>query len=300
MGSDAFFLPAVLALGIVSTLQDFRVRRISNLWIILSLIYALGIHVILFVSADKQEVFWWVHNIVNVLASAMVAIYFWKQNWWGGGDAKLFICYSALIPLSHYPFGYFSYYFAAFLLLIMTFVPAAIWTFIHAQFNLIKAGKGIAYKYRPERVAEFFQLSVGFTAILFISNLLTLMLSRNFHWIMDFPLIIWLLGIGFYRVIFRLFQKRLWLACISWALAICIVTFFPFAGHLGVCTILMRSFVSWGLIFIFRLYIFRTIERYVEFSKNNNMAFAGWMFLGAVVIWYFKTVPWVMNWLHLK
>ena len=51
MSSDLFFLPALLTLGIVATLQDFRVRRISNHWIIMALVYALGVHLLLITYA---------------------------------------------------------------------------------------------------------------------------------------------------------------------------------------------------------------------------------------------------------
>lgn len=302
MRADAFFLPAVIALGVVSTLQDFRVRRISNQWIIISLAYAIIAHVGLFVSGDQQEIFWFLRSFVNVSASALVAVYFWKQNWWGGGDAKLFVCYSALVPLSHYPLVYFSYYFASFLLLIITFVPAAVWTFLHAQINLIKSGKSIFYNFHPSRARlwEFFQLSVGFTALFFLSNLFILALNQYFHWMKDFPIIILFLGIGFYKTIFRLFQKRLWLVLLSWILGICIIAFVPFFHQINIGSILIKSLASWVLIFILRQYMFRTIEYYVEWSKNNNMAFAGWMFFGMLVIWFSKMVPWLMRLFYLK
>jgi hypothetical protein len=233
------------------------------------------------------------HVFINVWASLIVAIYFWKQNWWGGGDAKLFVCYAALIPLSHYPFGYFSYYFYSFLLLIITFVPAALWTFFHAQINLIRSKKSICDDFRlsPERFWEFIQLGAGFTAILFVSNLFILVFNGYFYWIKDFPVVIWLLGIGFYKTIFRLFQHRLWLVLMSWVLGICAVAFVPFFHRAHVGAIFINSVGAWMLIFILRQYMFRTIEYYVELSQNNNMAFAGWMFLGGLIIWFSKLIP---------
>jgi Flp pilus assembly protein protease CpaA len=292
-----FFLPAIIVLGVVSTLQDFRARRISNLWIIISLVYAIMAHLYLFASGDQQETLWFLRSFVNVLASAIVAIYFWKQNWWGGGDAKLFVCYSALVPLSHYPFGYFSYYFASFLLLITTFIPAAIWTYLHAQINLIKGEKGIYYN-SPKRVfdgREFLQFSAGFTAIFFLLNLLILILNQYFYWLKDFPIIVWLFSIGFYNTVFRLFKKRLWLVVVLWILGICSVVFVPFFGQINVWRVLINNFIFFMLIVILRKHMFRTIENYVEWSKNNNMAFAGWMFLGVLVIWFSKTAPWLMR-----
>jgi len=288
MIEDAFFLPALLALGVVSTLQDFRVRRISNLWIIISLVYAVIVHLYLFLSGNPQETFWFSHTFINVLVSSIVAIYFWKQNWWGGGDAKLFVCYSTLIPLSHYPFGYFSYYFASFLLLMIMFITAAIWTFLHAQFNLIKAGKSMYYNFRPSRVGEFSQAAAGFTAIFFLSNLLIIILNQYCHWIKDFPLFIWVLSMGFYRTFLKLFQKRLWVVMFAWILGISIIIFVPVFKQINIWQILLKSFLYWALIFILRKHMFRTIDYYVEWTKNNNIAFAGWMFFGALVIWFTK------------
>jgi Flp pilus assembly protein protease CpaA len=288
MNPDTYFLSAVVALGVVSTLSDLRVRKVSNLWTIISLAYAVIVHIALFVSGNQQEIFWSLHSFVNILASTIVAVYFWRENWWGGGDAKLFVCYSALIPLSHYPFGYFGYYFASFLLLIITFVPAAIWTFIHAQIGLIKSGKNIYSNFHPskERIEEFLHISVGFTAIFFLSKLLILALNQYCHWIKDFPFLIWLFMMGFYKTVLKLFQKWSWLPFLSWGFGICIILFVPLFQHLNVWNVLSNSFVSWILLFILRRYVFRTIEHYVELTKNNNIAFAGWMFLGALIIWF--------------
>ncbi len=286
MAADAFFLPAFLILGIVSTFQDFRVRRISNAWIVLSLVYVAIVHLYLFISADQQETVWFLRSFVNVLASTFVAVFFWKQNWWGGGDAKLFVCYSALIPLAKYPFGYFSYYFASFLLLVITFVPAAIWTFFHAQFSLTKAGKSMYYNFRLARVGEFLQFGFGFTAIFFLWNLIVQFCGHYFYWVKDLPIVIWLLGIGYYKTILRLFQKRLWLVVVSWIAAISIAVFVPFFDQTNVWRVLINSFASWVIIFILRKHMLRTIEYYVEWTKNNNVAFAGWMFLGGLVIWF--------------
>ena len=292
MVADAFFLPAILALGIVSTLQDFRVRRISKWWIVISLIYAIIAHIILFFCGNSQETWWFSRAFVNVLISALVAIYFWRQNWWGGGDAKLFICYSALIPLSHYPFGYFSYYFASFLLLVITFVPAAIWTFLHAQFNLMKVGRNIFDNFKPNqvRLLEFTKFGIGFIAIFFLSNLLTLFLKNNVPSIKDFPIVIWLISIGFYRMIFKMFQNRWWLVLAVWILGACIIIFVPFFKQVNIRHILIVSFFSWIVVLILRLFIFRTIEVYVESTKNNDMAFAGWMFFGALLIWFSRLI----------
>lgn len=290
MATDILFLPAVLFLGIVSTIQDFRVRRISNLWIIISLAYAAGAHLYLFMSGDQQETLWSLRAFVNILASALVAIYFWKQNWWGGGDAKLFVCYSALIPLSHYPFGYFSYYFASFLLLLVTFIPAAIWTFLYAQIGLIKARRNIYnnFSLSKERFWEFIQLSVCFVAIFFLSKLLALILGRYFYGIKDLSVIVWLFSLGFYKIVFKLLQKWLWLLAVLWILGMCSMVFVPCLNQINVWRVVFNSFLSWMFIFILRRHVFRTIENYVEWTKNNNMAFAEWMFLGAVVVWFSK------------
>ena len=288
--ADAFFLPAVLTLGVVSTLQDFRVRRISNLWIILSLAYAASVHLYLFLCADPQETAWFLQSLINVLASALVAIYFWKQNWWGGGDAKLFVCYAALIPLAHYPFGYFAYYFASFLLLIMTFVPAAIWTFLHAQFSLIKAGKNAHAGFRIARVGEFFQISFGFTAVFFLWNLIILAFDQYVPWVRDFPIMIWLLGMGYYATILRSFQERPWLVMVVWMAGAGVIVSVPFFHQVNAWHLLINSVISWLLLFVLRRYMLKTIDYYVEWTKNNHMAFAGWMFLAALAMWFYKII----------
>jgi hypothetical protein len=137
---------------------------------------------------------------------------------------------------------------------------------------------------------EAIQFSFGFAAVLFLSNMFILILNRDFHGNKDFSMMIWLAGIWLYKTIFRLFQKRLWLVIVSWILGGCIIIFVPLFDPINVWRVLMNSFIALTLIFILRRHMLGTIEYYVEWSKNNNMAFAGWMFLGALGVWFFRSV----------
>ena len=294
MTPDILFLPAIISLGVVSSIQDLRVRRISNIGILIALGYAFIGHTVLFVLHDHQEMGWQSHYLVNGLISAVVAVYFWKQNWWGGGDAKLFICYSLLIPFSHYPVVYFHYYFASFLLLMATFIPAAIWTFLHAQTNLIREGRSIFYDFRASPLSlhhrEFAKLTLGLIAIFFLMNLFMMMLNQDAYWLKDFPVILWFLGLGFYQTAYEAFKKKPWLLILAWVLAISIAMCYPFKGPVGVWQLLGKSFIAWLVIFVSRFYILKTIDKYVERSRNDNMAFAGWMFLGVLGIWFYRMI----------
>ena len=75
------------------------------------------------------------------LAFAFVFI-IWKIGMWSTGDAKLFLAYVALLPLSVYSNGYINY-FPSLTLFINTFVPMAIFFILKM---LIQADRKIKKK----------------------------------------------------------------------------------------------------------------------------------------------------------
>jgi Flp pilus assembly protein protease CpaA len=287
MNPDVFYLPAILGLGIISTISDIRIRRISNQWIILSLIYAVIVHGVLLWIGHPQELMWIRHTVVNFLISTAVALFFWKKNWWGGGDAKLFMCYSALIPIGHYHVGYFSYYFASFLLLMATFIPAALWTFLHAQ-GKVSPQKIFMPDFKTAKIREFFEFGAGFAAVFFLWNLMTIAFNYHFHLSRDFAIVVWLVGLAYYKTFLKLFQNRFWLVVLTWVVGICLVLFLPVFSQINTGFLVLKSFIYWLVLFILQRHVLKTIDHYVEWTKDNNMAFAGWMFLGVLVIWVMK------------
>ena len=142
--SNIIFLPVILFIGCITSYEDFKISKIRNKWISMGLLYALTVYLVSWIlySLAEGPSSYLVCNFdkwcINLVISTVVAYLLWHFKMWGAGDAKLFICYSALIPMGQYSRIYFNYYFASFLLLLAVFIPATAFLFIRSTAYLIK------------------------------------------------------------------------------------------------------------------------------------------------------------------
>ncbi|MBI2134884.1 hypothetical protein HYU09_02760 [Candidatus Woesearchaeota archaeon] len=119
-------LPALLFVGIVTSYEDIKIGKIRNKWIILALVYSLAAVlltiVLLYMQNEPISSFYIKQYFTNMAFALFVGLLIWLSNLWSAGDAKLFLAYAALIPLSFYQFGYINY-FPSFIVMINTFTP---------------------------------------------------------------------------------------------------------------------------------------------------------------------------------
>lgn len=119
-------LMGVFLLGIVTSYEDHKHRQIRNKWILLALLYALAAYIavilLILLRGGTINIEYFRLYGINVIFAFITALIIWWGGLWSAGDAKLFIAYTALIPLSLYRFGYVQY-FPSYVLLINTFVP---------------------------------------------------------------------------------------------------------------------------------------------------------------------------------
>jgi len=124
----AYFLPAIIALGIITSYEDIKIGKIRNKWVILALIYAfvvysgLIVHSYFSVGINLPYLIELSTNFVFVVG---VGFGLWYFGIWTAGDGKLFIAFSALLPLSVYSQGY-QKWIPSSVLLINIFIPASI------------------------------------------------------------------------------------------------------------------------------------------------------------------------------
>ena len=153
------FLPIILFIGVITSYEDFKESKIKNKWILVGLIYSFMVYLLFWIlpkggllgsyllcNFDK-----W---CVNLLVSMVVAYLLWHFKMWGTGDAKLFICYAALIPMGQYSRVYFNYYFASFLLLSAIFIPASVFLITESFVYFVRR---FNFKNFMERSLEFVQ-----------------------------------------------------------------------------------------------------------------------------------------------
>jgi len=102
-------LPAILAIGIITSYEDVRFGKIRNKWVILALLYAFAMYsalILFYMSKGGISEGYLMELGTNFLFSLIIGFGLWYMAIWSAGDGKLFIAYSALIPLSAYSRGY--------------------------------------------------------------------------------------------------------------------------------------------------------------------------------------------------
>jgi len=309
--SSVIFLPLILGVGFVTAYEDIKSSRIDNKWIIAGLAYsflaysaigaffALSSHKI-FPAVWSNAVFYLVMNLdkwaINLLFSTLTAYLLWHFKMWGAGDAKLFICYAALIPIGQYSRFYFSGYFASFLLLLAIFIPATVFLFLRAAVYFIKrfdAGKTremavgfIKAKLVKSEAARSGKVILGFFIFLLFFRILAVILAGSIskflpNW--DILLVVSLFG---FRQLSRFFRRH---ADIMVAVFIASIAFIACkALYLREGFILeMGGLLRSVLVLMILLPLFRKVtDLYVEATARETTPFALWMFVGALLVWF--------------
>ncbi|MFH1511654.1 MAG: A24 family peptidase C-terminal domain-containing protein [Candidatus Woesearchaeota archaeon] len=121
-----FFLPAIIVFGVITSYEDFKHRKIRNKLVVLALMYAflaMAIVIILSLwrggSVNSAYLVEWFFNMCFVLVAGLTI---WFAGMWTAGDAKLFLAYAALVPLTVYQYGKVAH-FPSFAIVVNTFTP---------------------------------------------------------------------------------------------------------------------------------------------------------------------------------
>jgi hypothetical protein len=119
-------LPAILFIGAITTYEDIKIGKIRNKWVLFSLFYSLivllGVIVFLHMQNETINKGYISLYFLNIGFALFVGMFIWFCNLWSAGDAKLFMAYAALVPLSFYQYSSTNY-FPSFAILAYTFVP---------------------------------------------------------------------------------------------------------------------------------------------------------------------------------
>jgi len=165
-----FFLPGIIALGLMTSYTDIKNGKISNKHILFALIYSLIVYVILIFTVENIRVDYFVELGFMLPLMLFIGFIIWYVGLWTAGDAKLFFAYSALIPLSVYKYGALPY-FSATNILINTFIPFAFFLFVWLMFKTTMKQKLIVMKnaLQPKKLA---MLAIALFAFLWIISML--------------------------------------------------------------------------------------------------------------------------------
>jgi hypothetical protein len=165
-----YFLPWIIALGIITSIEDLKEGKIRNKYILISIFYAILANIIViivgYILAILNKQIYIVHWsyllewLVGAILSLVLGFIIWYAKLWTEGDAKLYFAYALLVPLSIYNFGYVKY-FPSLIILINTFIPLIVYYFIKI---IIKS----CMSADMEQIKKFFNIGNLITPLLLI------------------------------------------------------------------------------------------------------------------------------------
>ncbi len=309
--SNIIFLPVILFIGCVTSYEDFTISKIRNKWILMGLLYAFAVYSvswILYALAASEIIspvigkvtsdLVWIFDkwCINLVISIIVAYLLWHFKMWGAGDAKLFICYSSLIPMAQYSKVYFDYYFASFWLLVAIFIPATIFFFVRSLAYLIKKItfrniKETLPKMIKERLGKVNKIEIARTIFgFFVLFLFFRVLRQEFQNLLRGVLpnqnIVMLLPLLAFRPLSRIFKKNIKFTVIAFVFLTAYLIFKmlyswerfirEISGTLGWVIFIMVLFPT----------VKKIINLYTERITQKTSPFAHWMFLGMLIVWF--------------
>ncbi|MBU1078316.1 MAG: hypothetical protein KKH98_13550 [Spirochaetes bacterium] len=152
------FIPAILWIGVSSTLSDIKTGKVKNRLIIYGLSYGVIVYILLFLwtVARKYSVFLAIHAgethylsyhfyldvAINVILALTAGILLWKFNVWAAGDAKLFTLFCLLVPLTVYS-GEKIVYFPSLMILLNSYTIAFFYLVFTGIYKLVFQNKSL-------------------------------------------------------------------------------------------------------------------------------------------------------------
>ncbi|MFH1691158.1 MAG: hypothetical protein ABIC68_01100 [Candidatus Omnitrophota bacterium] len=302
--SNFIFLPIIILLGVITSLEDFRYNLIKNKWIVLSLAYVVLIYLSFFLASlfpnasPVYRAFFQLFDrwCINLAVSIIVSYALWKSKTWSAGDAKLFIAFCALLPLGIYRRVYFHYYFASFYFLLAIFIPATVYIFLRTFFSVITQDERKVHllsklqQIKKSNKFDLFKISIGFCGFFLFFRILRTCFESFIFINTNNQTIAILISLLLFKKITK-FLKNKWRfvligIVILMAYEICINIHTPDRFFSTIVGISFQTIV----LLIIRSLLNNFIGTYGSCgdSKKENKCFAHWIFLGALITWFLK------------
>ena len=297
------FFPVICLVGIFTSYEDFKISKIKNKWVMVGLLYSSVIYLVswaLVISGNCPEgsflrgvtsgLLWnfdkW---LINLAISACVAFAMWHFNLWGAGDAKLFICYASLIPMSQYTRIYFHYYFASFLMLLAIFIPATIPLVMKSALYFLKKIDATAIRETGKRIIsmvnkETMKVASGLLVLFLSFRALSVQFNDFLGRFFSDPYLTILISLLVFNRLSRFLKKYTAATVLLVLLLLAYYLAAPSATFLADIT--RASMQSALFLLLFPLYRI-VVNFYSSRSDHGSSSFAIWMFLGALIVWVY-------------
>lgn len=179
-------LLTIIAFGAITSYTDIKLGKIKNTHIILLLITGLIVNIFItntLLSSPLQ-------TVVNSSIALLIGFTMWCMGLLSTGDAKLFLGFSLLLPITAYKHGYIQY-FPSFVILINTFVPVALFFIVASLFRLrVKAFKTeVKRVLNPSSLLNTVLYLIGFSYVVrLVFSYLNLSMNMFLHTLILFVL----------------------------------------------------------------------------------------------------------------
>ncbi|MFH0831363.1 MAG: prepilin peptidase [archaeon] len=175
-----FFLPAILLLGGLASFWDIRHGRVKNWLVLWALAYSAVVYLLLVIylkiSGMPVNEAYISELLTNFLSAVAFSFLLYSFRFWAPGDAKLFIAFSALIPLSFYSSFHISI-FPSLVFFSNTFVISGAYLLINSIVMLCKGKKGLG---KVLDARDFFKKILILVISIFSFSWITSMFLRSF------------------------------------------------------------------------------------------------------------------------
>ncbi len=252
---DALSVLLVVVLGIVTSYEDVKYSRIRNKWVVMAIIAGFVLlalrFIIIMVTGTGVNIKYFTEFFLNFFIVFVVGVLLWEMKLWNPADAKLFLAYAALMPLSVYEWGYVNHFPSA-LLLINTFIPCFVfYTALLIIKTSAKEKLGVMKEVlQPKSLLSFFVFVFAFEWLI----------KLVFGFLKVKPQFLVTTLMLFVPLLF--FEKVLKIDSFKFALAITLMRFiFDFKNILSVATLLdiLKTFVTF---FILRYFLLNLSSRF--------------------------------------
>lgn len=302
LASNFIFLPVILFIGFITSFEDFKEYKIKNKWIIFSLVYSFSVYLFVFILnhfnlLSSYLIFSFDKWCINFVISSLVAYLLWYFKMWGAGDAKLFICYVALIPIGQYSKVYFSYYFASFLLLAVIFVLATVFLTVKTVIFFVKTfhfmntrnqihGFIVNQIIKSDKV-KVIKILLGFFFFFLLFKVVHERLYNVFgSGIPGYQNVLVVVSLLAFRPLADTFNRNIKFIIFALIILIIYVVFgmvYPWQQFMSeIKNVLGKTL----LVMVLFPALKRIIDLYVESVVQKTIPFAIWMFLGVLLIWF--------------
>ena len=156
-------------LGVVSTITDFKNKKIYNKNIIYVLMASLFIYIVLWKQITIQYI---TNYCINIIISVIISFSFYYFKIWSAGDAKLFLAIIIIIPYNIYNVEKTNL-FPALYLLIIIFSIGFFYVVLETLVLWVKDKKRIqVFKLKIKNIKQIIiNYFMGYFVILFINNI---------------------------------------------------------------------------------------------------------------------------------